>query len=315
MLQRFLALFLILCFVKGFSQDAYFSNTNQSLIYLNPSFAGNNGFFRIQSTAEVQDYNSKRSFVTSYTSLDAYIRKLNGGIAFSYLYDDYSKGQLKTSAYSLVYAQHIFLKEKRFRVTPSLQGSFQSRQLKVNNINYGDTINRRSHTIFNVGNGLPSPDKSFFDLSVGILAQNKESSFGVAVFHLNQPDEGLLGESNLPLRINVHAAYNFKINDELNLSLAGCYINQNAFWDTHANVNLLWSNELFIGAGIWRSKILTANIGFQANVLRLGLGYNYNLNSSLDPWIYGKNSLELMLSFNFTNTKSENSPTADWRMW
>lgn len=315
MLQRLPTLIFMLSVLQGFSQDAYFSNTNQSLIYLNPSFAGNNGFFRIQTIAEVQDYNSRRSFVTSFTSLDAYLRKINGGLAFSYLYDDYSKGQLKTSAYSLAYAQHIFLVDKKFRVVPSLQGSFQSRQLKVDNVNYGDTINRRSHTIFSVGNALPAPDKSFFDLSVGILAQNKESSFGVAVFHLNQPDEGLLGESNLPLRINVHASYNFRINDEINLSMAAFYINQNAFWDTHANMNLLWNNEVFIGAGMWKSKIFTANIGFQANVFRLGFGYNYNLNSDLDPWVYGKNSLELMLSFNFINKKSENSVTADWRMW
>ncbi|MBL7931061.1 MAG: PorP/SprF family type IX secretion system membrane protein [Bacteroidia bacterium] len=313
--QRLTLLLFIVAFFKGHSQDAYFSNTNQSLLYLNPSFAGTNGLFRIQTIAEVQDYNSKRSFVTSFTSLDAYIGKIKGGLAFSYLYDDYSKGQLKTSAYSLSYAQHIFLKEKKFRVIPSVQGSFQSKQLNVDNINYGDTINRRSHTIFNVGNALPSPDKSFFDLSIGILAQNRESSFGVAVFHINQPDEGLLGELNLPLRINVHGAYNFRLNDETNLSLAGCYVNQNAFWDAHLNLNLLWSNELFIGAGIWRSKVFTANLGFQANVFRLGFGYNYNLNSSLDPWIYGKNSLELMLGFYFENKKSENSTTADWRMW
>ncbi len=313
--QRLLALFFVLTSAIGFCQDAYFSNTNQSLIFLNPSYAGNNGFWRIQSIAKVQDYNTQRSFVTSCTSLDAYIRKTGSGLAFSYLYDNYSKGQLKTWAYSLTFAQHIFLKEKQWRVTPSIQGSFQSRQLKVANLTFGDTINRRSHTVFNVGNPLPAADKTFFDISSGIIIQNKESSFGISVFHINQPDEGLLGTSNLPFRINVHGAYIFTVKEDVKLSLSSYYINQSAFWDTHLNFNLLWSNELFIGAGIWRSKIFTANIGFQANVFRLGIGYNRSFSNLPDPWIYGKSSLELMMSFNFSNKKSENSPTADWQMW
>lgn len=313
--QRLLIIFFSLAFAKGFCQDPYFSNTNQSLIYLNPSYAGSNGFWRIQSIAKVQDYNSRRSFVTSCTSVDAYIKKSASGLAFSYLYDNYSKGQLKAWGYSLTFAQHFFLKEKQWRVTPSVQGTFQSRQLKLDNLAYGDTINRRAHTIFNVGNPTPVADKTFFDLSSGILVQNRESSFGASVFHINQPDEGLLGESNLPFRINVHGAYIFSLKEDVKLSLACYYINQNAFWDTHLNFNLMWSNELFIGAGIWRSKVFTANLGFQANVFRLGIGYNKNFSGTPEPWTYGKSSLEVMLSFNFSSKSSENSPTADWLMW
>lgn len=315
MLHRFLVVILILTCGKNFCQDAYFTNTNQSLIYLNPAYAGNNGFFRIQSIAKVQDYNSRRSFVTSYTSLDAYLKKTGSGLAFSYLYDDYSKGQVRSWAYSLTFAQHFFLKDKTWRVSPSIQASMQSRQLNVNNIRYGDTINRRSHTIFNIGNGMPAADRSFFDFSSGVIIQNRESSFGVAVFHINQPDEGLLGSEALPFRINVHGAYIFRLKEDVNLSVSGYYINQDAFWDTHLNVNLLWNNELFFGAGVWRSKCVTANVGFQANVFRLGVGYNYSWAPAPDPWIHGKSSLELMLSFNFSSKNSENSSTADWRTW
>src|SRR5688572_27486064 len=101
--QRLLIIFSIVLVLKGFSQDAYFTSTNLSLIYLNPSYAGSNGFIRIQSTARVQDYNSNRSFLSSFTSMDAYLKPLNGGLAVSYFYDDYSKGQLKTSAFGLAY--------------------------------------------------------------------------------------------------------------------------------------------------------------------------------------------------------------------
>lgn len=40
---------LVIALLKSQGQDDLFLNTNQTLIYLNPSFAGTNGFVRNQS--------------------------------------------------------------------------------------------------------------------------------------------------------------------------------------------------------------------------------------------------------------------------
>ena len=47
--KRYLFVFLIAFVLKTQAQDALFTSNQQSFLYLNPSFAGSNGFMRYQS--------------------------------------------------------------------------------------------------------------------------------------------------------------------------------------------------------------------------------------------------------------------------
>jgi type IX secretion system PorP/SprF family membrane protein len=314
--KHFFLLILLLRVFGAFSQDAYFTNANQSLIYLNPSFAGTNGFIREQSIYRVQDNNQRISFKTFCTSLDAFIKPLNGGMAFSYLNDDQAKGFLKTSAASFAYAQHVYAYNKTVKIIPAIQATYFMKSLDLTDLKFRDTLDYRKNSILETSLplGQSRAQKNNLDLNASILIQTKNLTFGVGMFHINQPDEGITGAEKLPFRINIHGSYNFVLTPELNVSLFGLFVSQENFKDYDLNCNLSWNKEVFAGVGIRKSNALTANIGFQSNAFRLGLGYDYGLNN-INPNIYGKNTFELMLSFNFTNRSSENSPSADWVLW
>ena len=319
MFNRLLAIcFLFLSVYQSFSQDAFFSNANQSLIYLNPSFAGTNGFIRNQNVVRVQDINRYTPVLTSYNSLDAFIRPINGGLAISYIRDDQAKGRLITSAASMAYSQHIFAYSKKLKIIPAVQGTFYTKNLDVNGLRFRDTIEPRTNYRWDLsaGQGLivPLAQKKYVDIAASILLQSKDMTFGLALFHLNQPDAGLVGPSKLPFKINIHGSYNLKLTEELNVSFFGLFVSQKDFKDYMLSCNLNWNNEFFIGAGIRKANALTANLAFQVESFRLGIGYDYGLNSD-NAIVYGKSTIEVMLSFNFKNTKSENSPIADWKLW
>ena len=67
---------------SAFAQDASFENTNQALVYLNPSFAGSNGGIRMQNNYRNQWPNIPYNFVTYQTCADFYLKKINSGFAF-----------------------------------------------------------------------------------------------------------------------------------------------------------------------------------------------------------------------------------------
>ena len=107
-MRYFAVLFLGLA-LQASAQDPIITNTQQSLVALNPSFAGSNGLLRYQSNMRSQWYNLSGSYLTFYNSIDAYIKPLKGGIALAYTRDDQARGTLVTNRIDLSYAQHISL--------------------------------------------------------------------------------------------------------------------------------------------------------------------------------------------------------------
>src|SRR5689334_22111824 len=111
----------------SYAQDPVFFSTNQSLIYLNPSFAGSNGNIRNQFTHRNQWPMLGGSFRTSVNSFDVYLNSLKAGIAVTAFYDDLMHGTLKTSAVSLAYSQYLSLMDGKLKIIPSLQGTYGQR--------------------------------------------------------------------------------------------------------------------------------------------------------------------------------------------
>src|SRR5258706_12380937 len=143
--RNYILLFLVLLLFNARSQDPYFSNNNRALLNLSPSFAGNNGFMRIQNVYRVQDFNNKVSFKTAYSAVDAYIRPVQGGVGLSYLSDEQAKGKVKSRSVGFAYSQHIFLFKKRIKVIPAFQGVYTSKTLDLSAIKAGDTVEFRKY--------------------------------------------------------------------------------------------------------------------------------------------------------------------------
>src|SRR5690606_14993874 len=92
-----------------FAQDISFANTNQSLLYTNPSFAGSNGGLRVQTNYQNKfpNISSGYSAVNWQNSADVYLKKWKGAFAINYSYNNTRQGLFKIQNIGLTYAQHF----------------------------------------------------------------------------------------------------------------------------------------------------------------------------------------------------------------
>ena len=304
--------FAILIFSNGFSQDPLFTNTSQSLVYLNPSFAGSNGGIRNQFSYRNQWPNLSGTFFTYLNSFDGYIKPIKGGVSFSAMMDDQAHGTLITSGLSIAYAQHIYLFDDKLKIIPSIQGSYFRVSLDKTKLNFGDPINSRRGFVWSQPTQAPSQTKNYFDFSSGLLANYKNFYLGTSVFHINQPDEGLLGTSKLPYRLSINSSYNLHLSEKTLINFFVNYQKQQYFEYLNLSINALLFKHFILGAG-FKSYYSATNIimGYRNNFYVVSLGYDISL-SDLSGNTAG--SWEFMASFNLRN-KEQRKTITDFERW
>ncbi|MBA2610669.1 MAG: PorP/SprF family type IX secretion system membrane protein [Bacteroidetes bacterium] len=293
------------------AQDPTFFNARQSLVYLNPSFAGSNGGIRNQFSYRNQWPNLSGTYVTFLNTFDAYINSIKGGIYFSALHDDQAHGTLKTDVFSLGYAQYISLMEGNLKIIPSLQASAGVKQLDRTKLNFGDVIDARRGFVWNVPSTPLVSKKTYLDLSSGLLINYKSFYFGSSIFHINQPDEGLLGASKLPYRLSLYSSYNFKINEKTLLHFFTRYERQQKFDCLYLNVNALLFKHIIIGGGYTSNNTVDFNLGYRHDFFVLSLGYDITT-SKLSENTAG--SWVLQGSFNLRK-KEQRKVITDFEKW
>lgn len=312
MRKIFFLYFIIFVFAKGFSQDLLFTNTSQSLVYLNPSFAGSNGGIRNQFSYRNQWPNLSGTYITHLNSFDAYIKPIKGGVSFSAMMDDQARGTLKTSGLGIAYAQHLSFFEGKLKIIPSLQATYFRLSLDKKKLNFGDPVNARFAQFWTNSFVVVSQSKSNFDFSSGILANYKNLYFGTSVFHINQPDQGLLGTSKLPYRLSIHSSYNLHLSEKTLINFFVNYQKQQCFEYLNLSINALLFKHLIIGSG-FKSNYSAANFnaGYRNNYFVLSYSYDIDI-SKLSGNTAG--SWEFMASFNLRN-KEQRKTLTDFERW
>lgn len=308
--MRMLSLiYVLLLSLNVVSQDPLFFNTNQSLIYTNPSFAGTNGLIRNQFLYRNQWPTLSANYITYFNATDVFIKKSKSGLAFIYLHDDINDGLFKRDEFHLVYAQHIHLFNGKGKLIPSIQAGYFIRTLDRSKLNFGDLID--SSFVPQWGYIVPAERKSNFDISAGLLFNYNHIYIGLSAFHINQPDEGLLGVSKLPVRLSGYLSYNLYFNDNNIFQAQLNYQNQN-----NANVlivggNFLLFNSWLLGAAYKSLDGIVLRSGYRQKYFSLQLGYDVVV-SKLSGNTAG--SWELSVSFNLRN-KEERGQLLDMERW
>jgi len=302
-------IYVLLLSLNVVSQDPLFFNTNQSLIYTNPSFAGTNGLIRNQFLYRNQWPTLSVDYITYYNATDVFLKKSKSGLAFIYLHDDTNDGLFKRDEFHLVYAQHIHLFNGKGKLIPSIQAGYFIRTLDRSKLNFGDLID--SSFVPQWGYIVPAERKSNFDISAGLLFNYNHIYIGLSAFHINQPDEGLLGVSKLPVRLSGYLSYNLYFNDKNIFQAQLNYQNQN-----NANVlivggNFLLFNSWLLGAAYKSLDGIVLRSGYRQKYFLLQLGYDVVV-SKLSGNTAG--SWELSASFNLRN-KEERGQLLDMERW
>ncbi|MBN8692185.1 MAG: PorP/SprF family type IX secretion system membrane protein [Bacteroidetes bacterium] len=302
-------IYVLLLSLNVVSQDPLFFNTNQSLIYTNPSFAGTNGLIRNQFLYRNQWPTLSANYITYYNATDVFIKKSKSGLAFIYLHDDINDGLFKRDEFHLVYAQHIHLFNGKGKLIPSIQLGYFTRTLDRTKLNFGDWI--ESGVITPLTGLPPIARKSNMDFSAGLLFYYRHFYVGFSAFHFTQPDEGFLGVSKLPVRFSGYLSYNLYFNDKNIFQAQLNYQNQN-----NANVlivggNFLLFNSWLLGAAYKNLDGIVLRSGYRQKYFSLQLGYDVVV-SKLSGNTAG--SWELSASFNLRN-KEERGQLLDMERW
>jgi type IX secretion system PorP/SprF family membrane protein len=256
------------------AQDQKSLNSNQNLLYLNPSFAGSNGGVRVQLAYQHQWPEISYHFVTYHGAVDFYVPSLKAGIGVSVMQDNFKGGLLKTNFVNVVYAQYLKVCE-HLVIIPSVRISYFEKRVDWEKVTFGDLLDPRGGgTVQNPG--VYSFDrKSNFDFSGGgLINVRKDFYLGVYYFHMNQPDEGLLGANKLHGQLAFYGSYNHKLSSSTLLQFAARLEGQNDYWYNQLNLNAVWFSHLITGIGITNFEGVTANLGMRLNQLSITGSYN-----------------------------------------
>ena len=192
-------------FNTGTAQDIQYSQFYASPLYLNPALAGTSDQHRVVANFRDQWPSIPGSFISYSISYDVNIAEANSGLGFTVNRDQAGSGGLATTNITGYYAYNIKLSRK-LALRPAVGIGYGLRSIDVTRLKFGDQLltgNGQSYQ----SNAL-SDNVGYVDLSAGGILYSNEFWIGYSIFHINQPNNSLLGQENfIDARHSIHAGY------------------------------------------------------------------------------------------------------------
>ncbi|MBS1651523.1 MAG: type IX secretion system membrane protein PorP/SprF [Bacteroidetes bacterium] len=289
-------LLLMVIFSDLKAQDPQFTQFYANPLYLNPAFAGTARCPRVCMNYRNQWPNLSGTYVTYSASYDMHINALAGGLGVLATTDDQARGTLKTTNLSLIYS-YLAPITREFSMKFGIQATYLQKALDRNKLNFGDMIDPRRGFVWNTQEAIPANNKQNVDFSAGLLGYSKHYFFGFAANHINQPDEGLLGQSKLPTKFTGHAGAIIPLEkgNESYLSPNILFQAQQKFMQL--NIGLYYVKGAFV-AGLWyrNADAVIALVGFQNSFFKFGYSYDVTI-SKLAGNTAGSHEISLQMQF------------------
>jgi type IX secretion system PorP/SprF family membrane protein len=177
------------------AQDLYFSQSFLNPLYMNPAYAGTMKVprFGVQHRNQWPSFN--RAFITNYATFDTYIPKYKSGIGTIVYNDIQGDGVLTETQIDLVYSKEIRLGDELF-MYGGMSAGVNMTSLNYQNLVFADGIDPYLGETGLSGETLPQSEQKLFpDFSAGVLIYNNKYYTGLAVHHLNKPNQSLFNDS------------------------------------------------------------------------------------------------------------------------
>jgi hypothetical protein len=176
---------------------------------------------------------------------------------------------------SFSYAQHISL-QKDIKLIPSLLAGLGKNIINADRLAGPVVIIR---------------EKSYFDISAGLLLKADDFYAGVVVAHLNRPDVGNFNYRELPVVFTWHLSYNVKLSENNLLHLAAALFRENNASDLKVSAVVVLEKHVILGTGLAYSR----------GWLNIGYRHNYfNVNLSISPRVLQMSNSPYSISAAFT---------------
>ena len=295
---------IVFSFLGGanvFAQDPTFTQFYANPVYLNPALAGSHGCPRLAANYRNEWPQLTGNYVTYAAAYDTYSRSVNGGIGILAMHDQQGQATIQTSMVGLIYSYHYKINRKTAMMFGAKASWFQ-KFLDWDKLTFGDMIDPRRGFIYQTGDVPRGGRRGFFDVSAGAVIFTKKFFGGLAVNHLNRPDESMiLGQSRLPVRFTAHMGADIplgqksKYNNVTSIMPNIIYQYQNGFQEL--NIGTYFKYSVFT-LGVWyRNRdafIITAGV----NSGRFKLGYSYDVTVSKLNNVVSGGSHEISLGIN-----------------
>lgn len=196
------------------AQDHVYSQFFNAPIYLNPSLTGQfEGDIRMNLIYRNQwsGLSGDLSYITA--SADLNISKFAGGVGLMFTRSSEGTAYLVKNNAAATYSYSVG--GDGFVASFGIQAGFTNRQIDWSKLVFGDQIDMRLGYLPGSVSAAQPPDidnKIFFDAAAGTNMVFRDFMAGIAVHHLNQPDESFSGtQAKLPMRITANASYRFPL--------------------------------------------------------------------------------------------------------
>jgi len=198
----------------SFAQDHLYSQFFNSPLYLNPALTGQfkadlrmNLIYRNQWTAVP----GTLSYVSG--SVDMNIPRFGGGIGLLFTRSSEGTAYLDKTNLSGLYSYSIGSED--FVLSFGLQAGFTQRKIDYSKLIFDDQLDPTIGVIpgsTSAATSLPFNNKFYFDTGIGTNLVIGEFNIGLALQHINQPNESFTGlPAKLPMRINTNISYRLNL--------------------------------------------------------------------------------------------------------
>lgn len=290
---------LAICLSVGTApaQDPIFTQFYANPLYLNPAFAGSARCLRMNMNFRNQWAGIEGTYVTYSASVDRHVDAIQGGLGLLATSDNAGNGILRTTNVSGIYS-YLFQPNRYLSIRVGFQATFFQKSIDWSRLTFGDMIDERRGFVYDTQEKSRLASKANADFSGGLLAYTKRLYAGVAVNHITQPDEGLLGTSQLPMKITVHAGASLPVGDNGNQTFISpniIYQNQQNFH--HLNLGVYVTKGPLV-AGMWVRYVdaFIMLVGFQHNSIKIGYSYDVTI-SKLTNVTYGSHEISFSKQF------------------
>lgn len=294
-------LFSVLLCQDVFAQDPQFTQFYANPMYLNPAFAGSARCPRFILNYRNQWPAITGTYVTYHASYDQHIDALSGGIGLMAMRDVAGEGGILNRTWlSGIYSYQLNV-TREFSVKAGFQATYAQVSVDWSKLTFGDQIDPKRGFVFNTLETNYIGQRSYLDISAGMVGYTKRYFAGFAVHHITQPQEGLVGgDSPLPMKITGHAGAVIPLNaakdgGETSISPNILYKKQQDFTQILLGIYL---NKGPLVGGFWyrNQDAFIVLLGFQKDMFKFGYSYDLTV-SKLTNVTAGSHEASVSLQF------------------
>jgi len=195
---------VILCSKQLKSQDPLFSQLFATPVFLNPAFAGSDGYYRLTFNYRNLPFPGFGAFSAFNVSYDQPVRALGGGVGLL-VTSDFQSNLIIRNQLSAIYSLHVQLTRNVY-MNLALQAGYLRKELNWKNLVFANQY----HPFFN--ETLPisehPPERTWrqtASFSTGMLVFSNRFYGGIALHHLNRPKESIFSDDfRLPIKATLH---------------------------------------------------------------------------------------------------------------